>query len=195
MECRQFTWIEWEQDDSRNSASYRFSQAIHRPSIIINVIDTYVRPIIEYAAPIRRRGTQTQNASLEASYRFGARAALRRPYSTLDPRYISYNQRLIESGLISMEDRYIIQCIVFIARCVNGDVDAPIARTIINSRIVRNRIIRHPNLFDVSQFALGSTVRNMLQLCHTYRLWYNIEHSPTTIKSNLKKAFSDARLG
>lgn len=170
-----------------NGAAYRFSRELHHPRLCIDLVKTYIIPVLEYASIIWRRGTVTQNKALEAPLRMSTRWALRLPFLPTQPGYKTYSYRLDTLHLLSMQDRFIMSQISFTKKCLRGEYRSNIADTIQNELIVRERITRHPNIFNIGTQHIGGPIRMLLMTCNAYRLVFNVEESVDLTKKKLKE--------
>lgn len=176
-----------------HGAAFRFSLEVHNRRMVLSIIQTYVIPIIEYAAIVWRRNTKIQSLALEKSLRFASRCALRAPYSNQDPAYINFNDRLRILEILSMEERFRIACITFVLKCLKGEVHAEIATRIIGLHRIPTRVTRNPNLFNLINLPIGSPLRGILLYANVHRILFRIEDSIMTTKRNLKKQILDSR--
>lgn len=176
-----------------NGAAYRFSRELHHPRLCIDLVRTYIVPVLEYASIIWRRGTDTQNRALEAPLRMSTRWALHLPFLPTQMGYRTYQFRLASLHLLSMEDRYVLQQITFVKKCLRGEYTSNIVNTIQAAQITRERVTRHPNIFNIGTQHIGGPLRSMMMTCNAYRLIFAVEDSIETTKIRLKEHFHQNR--
>lgn len=175
-----------------HGASYRFALDIHNHQSIINIVQLYIRPMIEYGAIIWRNETEYQNKNLEASLRFASRMALRSPYDVRDPYYIPYTRRMAILRLLTMRERHLIASIIFAIKCARGEVDTPIGRQIFERAIRRRQITRNPNIFRTDGLAVGSRISRITLLTNEYRTLVDINETTETNRKRMKLHFLEA---
>lgn len=173
---------------SMHGAAYRFANEIKNQKIIMNIVQTYVTPILEYASVVWRRDIWVHEKKIENSQRFATRLYLKLPYSVQDPRYRSYKERLVMCNLISMEQRAKIAGIIFACRCMKGDIKAAIADTIRRRRITQTRT-RAPMLFETSNLPIGGPLRTILTDANNLRGIFILDESLMTTRRKLKEYF------
>lgn len=171
-----------------HGAAYRFSNEIHNQHIVLKIVQIYICPIVEYGSIIWRRQIQKQDKKMEASQRFATRLALGLPFSTRDPRYKPYDERLSLCGIISMENRAQIARAIFVCRCIRQEMISTVADIIRNRRILRTRT-RSPLLFQTGDLSIGGPLRIMLTTANELRIYFNLNDSIQTTGRNLKNYF------
>lgn len=172
---------------SMHGAAYKFSNEIHSQPIVLNIVQSYVCPIVEYASLVWRRQIKQQSNKLESSLRFATRLALGLPFSVTDERYKTYTERIRLCRIISMEDRAKIARVIFVCKSTNHDVESEIAD--IFARRITESGIRSPELFRVDDLAIGGPLRIILATTNELRAYFNLTDAITTTRRNLKNHF------
>lgn len=173
-----------------HGAAYRFGNEIHTQRVILPIVNTYITPIIEFGSTIWRREIEAQNKKIEASQRFGTRLYLGLPYSTRDPRYKPYAERLKICKMISMSDRSNIAAIAFVCKSMQGKIKSTISDEIIRRRNTRT-ITRNPRLFNLEDLPIGGPLHRLLFLANQLRDNFSLEEEVQTTKNKLKKHYLD----
>lgn len=174
----------------------RFVREIRCPHMITKIIDTYVRPIIEYNSVIWRDARQSITKKLEESLHRGTRTALRSPYRTNAPGYLSFDARMKDLGLLTFAERRDIATVVFIVKLLREETLSILTEHIEELIHINVRNTRSPHLFDISRstFARNTPIIQMLQLVNSIKSVITLEDSPNTIKCKLKKFYLNARM-
>lgn len=171
-----------------HGVAYRFANEIHSQKIVLPIINTYVIPIMEYGSIIWRREIAEQNKKMEMSLRFGTRLFLGLPFSTMDPRYKSYQERLNECKLITMEQRSNIAAILFVMKCIQGQISSTISDEI-NSRKITESRTRNPRIFKTDDLYYGGPLHRILSIANRHRNDFNFDESIPTTKKKMKAMY------
>lgn len=167
---------------SMQGAAYRFAREIRHPKAVLTITQTYICPIIEYGSIIWRKGTQTQNNAMERTLRNATRTALKLPFSTRHPAYVSYSEQIQRLHSFSMEEKYIVAAITFVMRCQRMEIDAAVAEKIRNLRVNHGRATRSPLLYNPGNQPIGSPIRRILTITNQNRSNFDFTSTSHTIK-------------
>lgn len=96
--------------------SYKFAKELHSPQLNLEIIQTYLMPIIEYLSILWYPIKKNKIYQLEKCSRFATRTALGAPYRNDDVKYLSYDQRLLALEMIFVEETFITSTVILTNR-------------------------------------------------------------------------------
>lgn len=170
--------------------AYRISQEINNRSILLAIYNIYIRPIIEYAAPIWRHCPKKDIEMLDRFHRRITKTALNIPRKPTDENYVPYAARCLALSQMSPETRFKISCAMMIITAIQSH-DNIVLNLIVRRHIAPpRRNLRRAHLFDLphlpSKKATSIIYKNMA-ITETFATSIDLTKSKQTIKNNIVK--------
>lgn len=173
----------------------RFSNELHAPKVMQKIVNTYIRPIIEYNSVIWTNARKLYTRKMEDILHRSSRTSLNLPYRTDHPRYQSFDSRIDELQLLTFSERRIIHSIVFIMKTMKEEIHSTLKDEIDELRHRSIRSTRNPVLFDISRSHRNSKSPLLLLLhyMNEFRDHFHLEDSINTTKKKLNTYFLNER--
>lgn len=169
----------------------RYVNEIHCHALMTKIVDTYIRPIIEYNSVVWRHIRPTLLKKLENVLHRSTRIALNLPYRTDDPRYQNFNNRLNQMNMLTFEERRNIASVVFVIKLLNGELNSKVKSHIDDLRHINVRNTRNPVLFHLSRstWRNNSPLTMILQQMNDLRGVFSLNDDVRQIKNQLKQHY------
>lgn len=170
--------------------AYRISQEINNKAIILSIYNIYIRPIIEYAAPIWRHCSKKDVETLDRFHRRVTKTALNIPRRTDHPNYLPYESRCIALLQLSPKTKFQLSCAMFVITAMKSYDEIAVNRIIKQAIAPPRRYLRHAHLFDL-QYQPSTKRTSILHKCMTiteaFAMDIDLSKSKQTIKSDIMK--------
>lgn len=166
-----------------SAMAYRFSRETNNFQYYIQIVNTYIMPILEYGSIIWYQNNKTREMELEKVYKYATRFAIRQ-----NDRYINYNQRLKKLKLLSLRIRRILNSICIIDKIIKGDLKTNLIQVIESHKYENTFNIRNPPLFksSITTLPIKSPLRLAMSSMNNYRTIYSHVVSTATNRINIK---------
>lgn len=173
----------------------RFVNEIHYPALITRIVNTYIRPVVEYNSIIWNHVRPSIVNKLDEVLHRSTRVALNLPIRPNHPRYVNFETRLARKESLAFRERRIISSILFIIKIIEGVTETDLKEEIVNLLHVTVRITRNPTLFDVTRWKrhFNSPLIQILMKMNVLKDYFWINDSIGTTKAKLKQYFIDNR--
>lgn len=173
---------------SMMAVASRFSRDAKNPLLAIKIFMCHVLPLLEYCFTVWNQDYIGLNESVERIFRKATKTALRTASTPLSPNYVSFPNRCVRLGLLTLGQRREIFTIVSAIKYLREEFRSELSSSI-RAKLNPNRQTRLPNLFNgLSELPPKSPLAIMLRFANNFRNQFSLSDSTATIRNKLRSA-------